>query len=174
MAAAGAAAAIAVESKVTIMWTKLFIIGIAVSALAFAQGKKGGGGQGGGGGGMMPQTVNRMDQFNQILKLDKDEKKQLKSIMDDAQKEASPVKDQMEKGRLAVAGAVAGGKQDEIDGAVKGYAASESQMAGIEMNAFAKVYKLLDKDQQQKAPQVYAMMPGIFKGKTWTEPPAPR
>jgi len=93
--------------------------------------------------------------------------------MDDAQKEATPVKDQMEKGRLSIAQAVAGGKQEEIDGAVKSYSAVESQMATIEMTAFAKIYKLLDKDQQQKAPQVYAMMPGIFKGKTWTEPVVP-
>jgi Spy/CpxP family protein refolding chaperone len=154
------------------MWTKLLMVGIAVSTLAFAQGKGSKGG-GGGGGGMMQQSVNRMDQFTQILKLDKDEKKQVKSIMDDAQKEGMPVRDQMEKGRLAVAQAVAGGKQEEIDGAVKSNAAAETQMAGLEMNAFAKIYKLLDKDQQQKAPQVYAMMPGIFKGKNWTEPPVP-
>ena len=118
---------------------------------------------------MMQPSVSRMDQFDQILKLDKDEKKPVKSIMDDAQKEATPVKDQMEKGRLAVAQAVAGGKQDEIDGSVKSYAAAETQMAGIEMNAFAKIYKLLDKEQQQKAPQIYAMMPGIFKGKNWNQ-----
>src|SRR5580658_10247640 len=127
------------------MWTKLFIIGIAVSGLAFGQRGGGGGGSKGGGGGMMQQSsLDRMGQFEQILKLDKDEKKQVKSIMDDAQKEATPVKDQMEKGRLAVAQAVAGGKQDEIDGATKSYAAAETQMAGIEMNAFAKIYKLLD------------------------------
>jgi Spy/CpxP family protein refolding chaperone len=155
------------------MWTKLLIVGIAVSTLAFAQGKGSKGGGSGGGGGMMQQSVNRMDQFTQILKLDKDEKKQVKSIMDDAQKDAAPVRDQMEKGRLAVAEAVAGGKQDDIDGAVKSYAGAETQMAGIEMNAFAKIYKVLDKDQQQKAPQVYAMMPGIFKGKNWTEPVVP-
>ena len=52
---------------------------------------------------MMAGTVNRMDQFTQILKLDKDEKKQVKTIMDDAQKDAMPVRDQMEKGRLAIA-----------------------------------------------------------------------
>ncbi len=100
------------------MWTKILIIGIAASSLAFAQGKGSkGGGEGGGGSPMMqPRSVSRMDQFNQILKLDKDEKKSVKSIMDDAQKEATPVRDQMEKGRLAVAEAVAGGKQDEIDG----------------------------------------------------------
>ena len=150
------------------MWTRLFIVGIAVSTLAFAQGKKGGGG-GGGNSPMMQQSTSRMDQFTQILKLDKDEKKAVKTIMDDAQKEATPVKDQMEKGRLTIAQAVAGGKQEEIDAAVKSYAATETQMAGIEMNAFAKIYNALDKEQQQKSPQIYQMMPGIFKGKNWNQ-----
>jgi hypothetical protein len=149
------------------MWTRLFIIGIAISSLAFGQR---GGSKGGGAGPMTQQSsVDRMGQFEQILKLDKDEKKQVRSIMDDAQKDATPVRDQMLKGRLGVAQAVAGGKQDEIDGAVKSYSAVEMQMAIIEMNAFAKIYKLLDKDQQQKAPQIYAMMPGIFKGKNWNQ-----
>src|ERR1700722_2199843 len=151
------------------MWTRLFIIGIAVSTLAFAQGKKGGGGGGGNSPMMQPASTNRMDQLSQNLKLDKDEKKAVKTIMDDAQKEATPVKDQMEKGRLTIAQAVAGGKQEEIDAAVKGYAATETQMAGIEINAFAKIYNALDKEQQQKSPQIYQMMPGIFKGKNWNQ-----
>jgi hypothetical protein len=158
---------------VTIMWitllSRLFIVGILVSTLAFAQGK---GSKGGGSGNspMMQQgSVSRMDQFTQILKLDKDEKKAVKTIMDDAQKDATPVKDQMEKGRLAIAQAVAGGKQEEIDAAAKSYAGVETQMAGIEMNAFAKIYNALDKEQQQKSPQIYQMMPGIFKGKNWNQ-----
>jgi len=149
------------------MWTRLFVVGIAVTTLAFAQGKKGGGG--GGGSPMMQQSTSRMDQFTQILKLDKDEKKAVKTIMDDAQKEATPVKDQMDKGRLAIAQAAAGGKQEEIDAAVKSYAGAETQMASIEMNAFAKIYNALDKEQQQKSPQIYQMMPGIFKGKNWNQ-----
>jgi Spy/CpxP family protein refolding chaperone len=152
------------------MWTKLFIVGVAVSTLAFAQ--RGGGGSKGGGGNspmMQASSTNRMDQFTQILKLDKDEKKAVKTIMDDAQKEATPVKDQMEKGRLAIAQAVGGGKQEEIDAAVKSYAASETQMASIEMNAFAKIYNALDKEQQQKSPEIYQLMPGIFKGKNWNQ-----
>ncbi len=154
------------------MWTRLFIIGIAVSTLAFAQ-RGGGGGGSKGGGGQSPMmqggSTSRMDQFTAILKLDKDEKKQIKSIMDDAQKEATPVKDQMEKDRLAIAEAIPGGKQVEIDAAVKSYAAAETQMAGIEMNAFAKIYNALDKEQQQKSPAIYQMMPGIFKGKNWNQ-----
>jgi Spy/CpxP family protein refolding chaperone len=151
------------------MIRRTLFVGLALAALAFAQGKKGGGG-----GANMPEipmagNTNRMDRFSEILKLDKDEKKQVRTIMDDAQKEAMPVRDQMEKGRLALAQAAAGGKQEEIDAAAKTYAAAESQMAGIEMNAFAKIYQALDKEQQTKSPQIFAMFPGIFKGKNWTE-----
>jgi hypothetical protein len=150
------------------MTKRILFLGFALAAFSFAQGKKGGGGN-------MPDmpmmapTVNRMDQISDILKLDKDEKKQVKTIMDDAQKEASPVRDQMDKSRLSVAQAVAAGKQEEIDAAVKSYAAAESQMAGIEMNAFAKVYQTLDKEQQTKSPQIFPMFLGIFKGRNWNE-----
>ena len=75
----------------------------------------------------------------------------------------------MDRGRLLIAQAAAAGKQEEIDASVKSYAAAESQMAGIEMNAFAKVYQTLDKDQQAKSPQIFPMFLGIFKGKNWNE-----
>jgi Spy/CpxP family protein refolding chaperone len=151
------------------MWTRLFVVGIAVATLAFAQGKGSKSGSGNNSPMMQQSSMSRMEQFSQILKLDKDEKKAVKTIMDDAQKEATPVKDQMDKGRLAIAQATAGGKQEEIDAAVKSYAGAETQMASIEMNAFAKIYNALDKEQQQKSPQIYQMMPGIFKGKNWNQ-----
>jgi hypothetical protein len=153
------------------MIKRLLFVALAVATLAFGQGKGKGGGGGGGQSNIpsMGASTSKMDQFTTILKLDKDEKKQIKTIMDDAQKEAAPVRDQMEKGRLAMAQAVAGGKQEEIDAASKAYAAAGTQMAGIEMNAFAKFYQALDKDQQAKTPQIFAMFVGIFKNKNWTE-----
>ena len=152
------------------MTRRILILTMAVAAAAFAQGKKGGGG--GGNQNQMPMPaakVSRMDMFSQVLKLDKDQKKQVKTTMDDAQKDATPVRDQMEKGRLAVAQAVAAGKQEEIDAAVKNYAAAESQMANIELSAFTKVFQGLDKDQQAQSPQIFPMFTGIFKGKNWAE-----
>jgi Heavy-metal resistance len=151
------------------MWKRVLFLSFAVAALTFAQGKKGGGGGGQQNIPMMAGSVSRIDQFTQILKLDKDEKKQVKTIMDDAQKEATPVRDQMEKSRLGVAQAVAAGKQEDIDAAVKTYAAAETQMAGIEMNAFAKIFQALDKEQQSKSPQIFGMFAGIFKNKNWNE-----
>ncbi len=151
------------------MLKRILIVTLAVASVALAQGKKGGGGGGGGQAPMMGASVSKMDMFTQILKLDKDEKKQVKTVMDEAQKEAMPVRDQMEKGRLAIATAVAANKQDDVDAAIKTYATAETQMAGLEMGAFAKIYQALDKEQQAKSPQVFAMFPGIFKGKNWNE-----
>lgn len=151
------------------MTRRILLLALAVATLAFAQGKKGGGG---GNQNQMPMPaakVSRMDIFSQVLKLDKDEKKQVKIVMDDAQKDAMPVRDQMEKGRLAIAQAVAGGKQEEIDAAVKSYSDAESQMANIELSAFTKVFQGLDKDQQAQSPQIFPMFTGIFKGKNWAE-----
>jgi Spy/CpxP family protein refolding chaperone len=151
------------------MEKRILFLSLALAAFAFAQGKKGGAGASQPNIPMMSASVSRMDQFTQILKLDKDEKKQVKTIMDDAQKEATPVRDQMEKGRLAIAEAVAAGKQEEIDAAIKTYSVAETQMAGIEMNAFAKIFQGLDKDQQAKSPQIFGIFPGIFKNKNWNE-----
>lgn len=156
------------------MIRRIVCFGLMATGLLFAQGKKGGGNNNMSDMPMSMPSSNRMDQMTQILKLDKDEKKQVKTVMDDAQKEAMPVREEMEKSRAALAEAVAGGKQADIDAAAKKYAASESQMAGIEMNAFAKIYQALDKEQQAKSPQVFMMFPGIFKGKNWTEAPSER
>jgi hypothetical protein len=152
------------------MMKRILFLTLVAATMAFAQGKKGGGGNNGP---QMPMAgggaTSKMEQFTQILKLDKDEKKQVKSVMDDAQKEAAPLRDQMEKGRLALAQAAASGKQEDIDAAAKSYGAAESQMAGIEMNAFAKIYQALDKEQQSKSPAIFGMFPGIFKNKNWSE-----
>lgn len=167
------------------MLTKLVLAGILTVAVAAAQRGGGGGGMGGGGGeggmgggggmdrggGMgASRPTNRMDYLSEMLKLDKEEKKQIKAIMDDGQKEAAPVKEEIAKTRTAIAEAVAAGKgSDEIKKAEAAYAAAAVHMHQIELGAFAKIYQILDKDQQAKAGQVYGMMAGVFHGKAWTD-----
>ena len=169
------------------MIQRILFTGILAAALAFAQrggggggdmgegmgmgGMGGGGGRGGGGmdlpnvGGGRP---SRIDQLATILKLNKDQKKETKSILDDAQKQATPLRDQIVKGRTAIGEAIQAGKsQDEIDQLAKSEAALDAQMAGLELGAFAKIYKLLDKDQQPNTRAVFMMMKGIFNGKNW-------
>jgi hypothetical protein len=169
---------------------KLLLTGILATALVLAQGRGGGGGMGGGGGdeggsGMggsrggsggqgniqTPRVVNRMDQISEALKLNKDQKKEVKSIMDEGQKEAAPVRDQLMKSQLAIGDAIQGGKsQDDLKPLENSEAALQAQMVGIELGAFAKIYKLLDKEQQPQTRVVFPMMKGIFSGKNWANP----
>jgi hypothetical protein len=161
------------------MFTKLLLTGLLASTLVFAQrggGGGGGGGMGGGGGesmggmggGGMART-NRMDMISGLLKLNKDQKKLVKTTLDDGQKQANPVREQLLKQRKAIAEAVASGNQEQLTAAINAYAATEAQMSAIELKAFAAIYPSLEKDQQQNAARFYAMMPGIFKTRNWNE-----
>jgi hypothetical protein len=163
------------------MVKKLLFGGLLIAALAFAQeggeggwggGLGGGGGRGGGGGDMgaaAPRMMpTPMERIATMFNLNKDQKKQVKGILDDGQKEALPVRDQMIKGRQTIAQAVAAGKsQDEIDAAIKQYAASQAQMTQVELRAFSKVFLALEKEQQAKVGPFLFMMNGLFKNKNW-------
>ena len=168
---------------------KLLLAGLLVSFACFAQipggggggeesgGMGGGGGRGGRGGergGMEGASMNfsksRLEVLTDLLKLNKDQKKGVKGAMDEGQKEATPLREQMAKSHEQIAAAIAAGKgQDEIDAAVKTYAGLEAQMVTIELKAFAKIYSVLDSEQKQKSAPVFQMMSGIFKGKNWNE-----
>ena len=103
------------------------------------------------------------------LKLSKEQKKDLKALMDEAQKEAAPLKDQLAKSRAQLSAAIQAGKPDEIDQAIQSHSVLEAQMTAVEMKAFAGIYKLLDGDQKSKSRAVFVMMPGIFRAKNWVD-----
>lgn len=167
------------------MFGKLLMTGILAAALAMAQRGGGGGGDmgemggssGGGRGGsrggpelpsVYPSKPTRLDQMTQVLKLDKEQKKVVKSLMDEAQKEAAPVREQLMKSRLAIGEAVQGNSgEEDIKRLVGKEAGFQSQLAGIELHVFAKIYKSLDRDQQANTRSVFQMMKGIFNGKNW-------
>jgi uncharacterized membrane protein len=153
------------------MLQRILIVGILGSALLCAQRGGGGGGGRGGGGSMVPAgsfgPVNKLDRITDMLKLSKDQKKDLKQIFDDAQKEATPVHEQIKEARAAVGDAVIAGKQDDIAKAVDGEAVLETRMAMIELKAFTKFASGLETDQQPRAAQLFGMMRGMFNGKNW-------
>lgn len=121
------------------------------------------------GGGMM-RPSSRLEMISDMLKLDSKQKKEVKTIMDEGQKDAAPVKEEMLKTRTVLAEAVAAGKsQDEIKSAADACAAAELKMQQVELGAFAKLYGLLEKDQQGKVRPVLGMMSGIFNGKNWNQ-----
>jgi hypothetical protein len=151
------------------MFFRFLLTGILATTLASAQR---GSGKGASTGPLMPigGQADKLTILTNTLKLDKDQKKLVKTVLDDGQKEAAPLRDETAKSRQAIGEAVSAGKsQDEIDQLVKSHAAIESQMAGVEMRAFVKIYQGLDKDQQPKAQVLFQMMNGIFKGKNWNE-----
>ena len=167
------------------MFFRLLLTGILATGFAFAQrgggggggmgggtGGDEGGGAGGGGGGMMipsaPRVVNRIDLIAQDLKLDKDQKKAVKTILDESQKEANPLHEQLVKSRIAVGEAIQNGKtQDEVNQLVNAEAALEAQMVGIEIGAFTKIYKGLAAEQRNQTRNLFGMMKGIFDNKNW-------
>src|SRR4051794_15971164 len=154
------------------MGRKLILVGILAVSIAAAQrgGGRGGGGRGDGGGiPTIQHSKSHLDLMTDELKLSKDQKKDVKSLMDESQKEAAPLKDQLSKSRAQIAAAIQSGKQDEVEKAIKSHSELEAQMASIEMKAFAGIYKLLDADQRQKSRTVFVMMPGIFKAKNWVD-----
>jgi uncharacterized membrane protein len=152
------------------MLKRILCLGLLASALIFAQGKKGGGGGNNAGGVGGFASASRIDILSDQLKLNKDQKKEVRATLDDAQKQATPVHDQMTKSRLAIAEAIAAGKsQAEIDAAVISEAALESQMTSIELHAFATVITGLDKEQQQRGAVLFQMVHGMFNGKNWND-----
>ena len=156
------------------MLYKLILTGLVACGFVFAQG--GGGGRGGNrnnmGGGMPVQfsSGTRLDRIADALKLSKDQKKDLKTAFDEAQKQVTPIHDQLMKGRDAIAEAVASGKKpEEITPMITANSTLEAQIATIELKTFAAFYQKLDKDQQSKPgmPMIFQGMKGIFNGKNW-------
>jgi hypothetical protein len=146
---------------------RILMVGLFVSTLVFAQ-------RGGGGGrsrnddsmqGMRFNSVTPLDRVSEMLKLTKDQKKDFKAAMDEGQKEATPVQEQIVKSRQSIADAVAGGKNTEE--LVKAEGVLEAQMTEIELRTFAKVTESLEADQKQHAGGLFAMMHGIFSRKNW-------
>jgi len=156
------------------MLAKVLALGMIVCALVVAQRGGGGGGKGGGGGNMgaasFGGSTTRLDRLTDTLKLNKDQKKDIKATLDDAQKEATPLHEQMNKSRLAIAEAVAAGKpKEEIEKAVMAEAEMETQMTALELNAFAKALKFLEDDQKKAGGTMilFTMVKGAFLGKNW-------
>jgi uncharacterized membrane protein len=150
------------------MLRNVLMVGLLASTVMFAQ-RGGGGGGSRGGASNMPNVgfggSTPFDRVSDALKLSKDQKKDFKAAMDDSQKLATPVHEQILKTRLEIAEAVAAGKNsDEL---VKNEGLLEAQMAEIEMRAFVKVAETLEEDQKPRAGMLFQMMRGIFARKNW-------
>lgn len=165
------------------MFGRLLLTAILATTLASAQSRGGGGGVGGGddmggaggmggsgmgGGGMgggIPrvQRQSKAEMFADRLKLNKDQKDEVQTLLNAALKEAAPVREQIAKGRVVITDAILGGKsQDDIKKLLDTYATVSAQMAGIEAKTFTKVCAMLKPNQQSKAASAFELMAGMF------------
>jgi|SRR5271157_1363818 len=155
------------------MLRKLSVVGLVLASIAFAQGgrSRGGGDTSGGGGMMAPPS--KFDNISNALNLNKEQKKAVKTVLDEAAKEATPLRDQLSKARIAIADAIQAKKSDdEITQGVDAYAALATQMSALEINAFAKIYSGLDEAQKANkngVGAVFVMMKNLFATKNWNE-----
>jgi hypothetical protein len=121
-----------------------------------------------------------MDSITQLLILDKDQKKQTKSLLDDAAKEATPLRDQITKSKTDISAAILAGKSaDELNQLVESYSLEKAQMAQLEIKAFLGIVKTLSPEQKTRpcgnrgavtvacSAQVFEMFADFFMKKNW-------
>ena len=140
-----------------------------------------GGGRGGGG---MPSGENgyqysRLEILANGFDLTKDQKKTVKTLLDDAHKGAAGTRDALLAAHAALGAAITANKgQSEIDAAVKEYAHQAAAMSALEMKTLAQLIEQLDPEQranQSAVRSAFFLMRGIFLDpKKWDAVPDSR
>jgi hypothetical protein len=169
------------------MFLKMVITGCAVAAMALAQGGGMGGSGGGGGmgsiggagqetggvkaGGMGPGGAGAVHKETKAelvadrLKLNKEQKNELETLLMSTAKEAEPVVQQLGKVRAAYASALISGKTDaDLEPIAKAMAEAQFAMTGVEVRAFQSIVSSfnLKPNQLAKAPEAFDIMGDIF------------
>ena len=122
-------------------------------------------------------ALGRHEIMIEAFKLNRDQERGVKTIMDDAGKTATPVREAILKARAGILGAIEAGRpQADIDAASKAYAVQSAAMAEIEMRALAKIMLALTPEQRANQAAVrstFQLMRGAFLNRNWNEPPNP-
>jgi Spy/CpxP family protein refolding chaperone len=121
-----------------------------------------------------PTLRTRLQVLTDAFSLDKDQKNEVKILMDGAYKTAAPIRADLTKTRLALAQAVIDNKPEaDVAAATKAYAAASTAMATLEMKTLAQMLAMLKPEQKDAGLQeVFYMMRGALQGeKKWDETP---
>jgi len=121
-----------------------------------------------------PQNRTRLQVLTDAFSLDKDQKNEVKILMDGAYKTAAPLRADLTKTRQGLAQAVIGAKPEaEIAAATKAYGAAAAAMTALEMKTLAQMLAMLKPPQRDAGLQeVFYMMRGALQGdKKWDETP---
>ncbi|MEO7191652.1 MAG: hypothetical protein ABI051_11415 [Vicinamibacterales bacterium] len=150
---------------------------LVTSSVSAQRGGGGGGGRGGGGGGVPFTSRTRLFVLTEAFTLGKDQKQQVKDVMDAAFKTAAPIRAELSKTRASLAATVIAGKSGgDLDDATKAYGAAASTMTGLEMKTLAAILNLVKAEQRTAgARTAFFLMRGAFAGeKKWDEVPEGR
>lgn len=149
------------------MSMKLLVVALLAVTLASAQGKKGGGSKGGGGGDMPASMMSRPSKAEQLvdkLKLSNEQKQEVQNIVNAAFEQSLPLRQQIDQGRVNIAGALIGGKSgEEINKMMGDYTILVAQMTDIEAKTFNKIYASLKPNQQAKAGQAFELLVAVLE-----------
>ena len=151
------------------------IIVATMTAVPHAQrGSRGGGG--GGGGEFGGYKLNRLEILTNDFGLNKDQKKAVKALLDEAHKGAAPTRDALLNAHAAIGAAIAANKgQAEIDAAVKQYGQQAAAMATLEMKTLAQLMNQLEPAQRGNGSAIrsaFFLLRGAFLDpKKWDSPP---
>ncbi len=120
--------------------------------------------------------LTRLDTLTADFKLNKDQKKAVKTVLDDAHKGAAATREALLASHAAIEAAIAANKgQADIDAAVKQYGQQAAAMATLEMKTLAQVLQQLDPEQRANQAAVrsaFFLMRGIFlDSKRWDTVP---
>jgi len=164
------------------MLNRILVVSLLCASLVLAQGGGRGGGNGARGGGPsgpggmgfpMGPPLNKLDSIALVLSLNKEQKKTVRTILDDGAKQAAPLRDQFNKGRIALGEAIMAKKsEDELKQVVKTSSSLSAQLSQIEIKAFARIFGALDETQRKNMSglgRVLELVNGIYHGKNWNE-----
>jgi len=141
------------------------------------RGGRGGGTSGGGEFGGFQLT--RLETLAAQFQLNKEQKKNVKALLDDAHGGAAATRDALIAAHAAIGAAIAANKsQAEIDAAVKQYGQQAAAMTALEMKTLAQVLQQLEPEQRSNGLAVrsaFFLMRGIFLDpKKWDAVPDSR
>jgi hypothetical protein len=158
------------------MFAKAMFTGLAVAALALAQGggmapggtppANNGGNMGAGmsNAPMIPmKKASKADLVADRLKMTPEQRSELNTILDSTFKDAGAIIQQLIKSRTDVANAMLNSRSEEqMAPLVHALDDAQFQMTGVEVKAFQRIVALLKPNQTSKAPEAFDLMADIF------------
>jgi hypothetical protein len=152
------------------MLFRILLMAVLMTNVALAQ--RGGGGGGGDTGLTVVAMPSVLDKIADACKLNKDQKKQFKTVLDAASKSAETLRLQIPQNTELIGTAVVSGKSaDEIKKLIEDNGRMRAQISEMEYKTFSELYKLLDDSQRTGtgAQSLLNLTSGILMKKKWND-----